>query len=85
MINDLKIPNPISELIEDEIYESLYKEGLLSEIGIRNYLIQTKFHQLKNQNFSSSEAISQIKQEYPNLEYDTINKIVYKKNKSYIE
>lgn len=71
--------NPIRDLISDEIFDILNKEGLLNETGIRNYLIQTKFRELKEHNISSTEAVGIIKNEYPNLESDTINKIIYKK------
>jgi len=79
-MNKVKMNNPIPELISDEVFDLLSKEGLLNETGIRNYLIQTKFRELKELNIGSSEAIGIIKNEYPNLEQDTINKIVYKKN-----
>lgn len=78
-MNKNGINNPIPDLISDEVYELLMKEGLLNETGIRNYLIQTKFRELKDLNVSSTEAIGIIKNEYPQLEQDTINKIVYKK------
>lgn len=74
-----KVNNPIKDLIDDEVFELLNKEGLLNQTGIRNYLIQTKYKELKELNISSSEAIGIIKNEFPNLESDTINKIVYKK------
>lgn len=81
MPTKIKVENPISELIDDEVFELLQGEGLLDEKGIRNYLIQNRFKQLRVDKKTASEAISILQEDYPYLGFDTLNKIVYKKKK----
>lgn len=81
MPRNAKIENPLSDLITDEVFELLNKEGLLDEKGIRNYLIQNRFKELRVDKKTATEAIGILQQDYPYLGFDTINKIVYKKKK----
>jgi len=69
--------NPLSELIPDEIYESLSSRGLINEKSVRDYKIRTKFRSLREEKISAGEAIDLLREEYPYLQFDTIRKIVY--------
>ncbi|HET6568701.1 MAG TPA: hypothetical protein VFG50_12105 [Rhodothermales bacterium] len=72
------IANPIQDLVTDDIYQVLEAHDLLSEKGVRDYKIRQKFRTLRNQDVSAFEAIEQLREEYPYLQFDTIRKIVYK-------
>jgi len=59
--------NPIADLISDEIYELLQSRNLINEKTLRDYQIKRKFKQLRNEKVSASDAIEQIRQDYPYL------------------
>jgi hypothetical protein len=69
--------NPLADLISDEIYSLLSSLYLIDEVSVRDYLIRKKFRQLKDKNTRTNEAVEIIMQEFPNLQFDTIKKIVY--------
>ena len=73
--------NPLSDLINDSVYELLSSKGLINEKSVRDYLIRKKFKQLRMDKSSASEAIDAIRVEYPYLQFDTIRKIVYQISK----
>lgn len=73
--------NPLSDLIPDEIYETLNSRGLINEKSVRDHLIRKKFMDFKSKNINASQAIELIRQEYPYLQFDTIRKIVYQVHK----
>lgn len=70
-------PNPLKDLISDEIYNLLENRGFLNQKSVRDHLIRKKFELLKNENRNVLEAINMIQKEYPYLQTDTIRKIVY--------
>ncbi|GJQ62332.1 MAG: hypothetical protein SCALA702_13850 [Melioribacteraceae bacterium] len=74
-------PNPISDLVSDEVYEALASRGLINEKSVRDYTIRKKFKELRSNKVSTGDAIEQIREEYPYLQFDTIKKIVYQPNK----
>lgn len=74
-------PNPISDLVSDEVYEALASRGLINEKSVRDYTIRKKFKELRSNKISTGDAIEQIREEYPYLQFDTIKKIVYQPNK----
>ena len=69
--------NPISELINDDVYTLLTSRGLIDEKSVRDYLIRKKFRDLRAKKISASNAIEVLREEYPYLQFDTIRKIVY--------
>jgi hypothetical protein len=71
-----KIENPLSELINDDIYELLRSHGLLDEKAIRDYQIRKMFKEMRKE-LSAGDAIDKIRDMYPYLQFDTIRKIVY--------
>jgi hypothetical protein len=78
--SDLTIPNPLSDLIPDDVYELLEHHSLLSEKGIRDYQIRMKFRDLRSREVPACDAIEKLREEYPYLQFDTVRKIVYKLN-----
>lgn len=73
--------NPLAGLIGDEVYEVLDSHNLLNEKGVRDYLIRRRFRQMRDEEVPAYDAIENLREEYPYLQFDTIRKIVYKLNK----
>ena len=72
--------NPLQGLISDDLYEKLERHNLLSEKGVRDYHIRRQFRSMRRSNVPAYEAIEQLREEYPYLQFDTIRKIVYRLN-----
>ncbi len=72
-----EVGNPLSELISDDVYQLLESQGLINQKSLRNYLIRRKFKQMRNSEIGAAQAISQLRSEYPYLQFDTLRKIVY--------
>ena len=71
------IANPLSNLINDNIYELLKSRGLINEKSVRDYIIKLNFREMRQKKVSATNAIDLIRDEYPYLQFDTIRKIVY--------
>ena len=74
------VANPLGELISDEVFALLEDHHLLNEKGIRDYQIRRRFRDMREGNVPAYDAIEQLREEYPYLQFDTIRKIVYKLN-----
>ena len=70
--------NPLSGLIDDDVFRLLDDHCLLREKGIRDYLIRRQFRQLRISQVRPRDAIERIRKNYPHLQFDTIRKIVYR-------
>ncbi len=77
---ETQVDNPLSDLIPDDVYQMLEHHSLLSEKGIRDYHIRMKFKDLRANEVPACDAIEQLREEYPYLQFDTVRKIVYKLN-----
>ncbi|MDR3666484.1 MAG: hypothetical protein P4L35_06560 [Ignavibacteriaceae bacterium] len=76
----IKIDNPLSELISDDVYELLKLHGLIDDKSVRDFKIRKKFKQLRANKVSTGAAIEAIRENYPYLQFDTIRKLVYQIN-----
>lgn len=74
--------NPLKDFISDTAYDMLLKYGLLNENRVRNYIIQKRYKELREQKIRSGEVIEKIRQEYPYLQFDSIRKIIFERYKS---
>ncbi|GAB5520452.1 MAG: hypothetical protein RhofKO_27030 [Rhodothermales bacterium] len=72
--------NPLTGLIDDDLFTLLRTHNLLSEKGVRDYQIRKKFKSMRADNVPAYDAIEQLRDDYPYLQFDTIRKIVYKLN-----
>ena len=72
--------NPLAGLIDHQIYDLLDAHNLLNEKGVRDYQIRKRFREMRRQNVPAYDAIENLREEYPYLQFDTIRKIVYKLN-----
>lgn len=70
--------NPLKELVADEVYAVLVEYNLLDERNVRNYQIRQEFRSLRKKKVPATDAIEQLRERHPYLQYDTIRKIVYK-------
>jgi hypothetical protein len=71
--------NPVAELIPDEMYHILIENNLISEKGVRDYIIRKAFRTMKEeQELKSCEALARLQEYYPYLQVDTIRKIIYR-------
>lgn len=71
------IDNPLSDLISDSTYTILFSKGLINEKSVRDYQIKRKFRKMRNEKISATNAIDQLRELHPYLQFDTIRKIVY--------
>jgi hypothetical protein len=74
---NLSSPNPLSELISDDLFRLLDEHNLLNEKGVRDFHIRKRFRALRSEGVPSYEAIENLRDEYPYLQFDTLRKIVY--------
>lgn len=70
-------PNPLGGLVTPEVYEMLAANNLLNEKGVRDYHIRQQFQALRRSNVPAYEAIEELREQHPYLQFDTIRKIVY--------
>ncbi|MGB9696920.1 MAG: hypothetical protein ACP5P3_06100 [Ignavibacteria bacterium] len=75
-----KSENPLSDLIPDEVFNTLRKYKLLDEKAIRDYRIRQMYKEMRRE-MSAGEAIDKIQEMFPYLQFDTIRKIVYQVSK----
>lgn len=73
--------NPLNGLVSDDVYLVLQKHNLLSEKGVRDYQIRKKFRAMRRADVPAYDAIEELREDYPYLQFDTIRKIVYKVNR----
>lgn len=70
-------PNPLADLIEDELYQVLDSRKLLNHKGIRDYQIRKRFREMRGSEIPALQAIKLLREEHPYLQFDTVRKIVY--------
>ena len=68
--------NPISSLVADDLFQTLFSLDLLNEKKLRDYEMRMKYEHYKK-SLSAAEAIERVREEYPYLQYDTVRKIIY--------
>jgi hypothetical protein len=68
--------NPISSLVADDLFQTLFSLDLLNEKKLRDYEMRMKYEHFKKI-FSAADAIEKVREEYPYLQYDTVRKIIY--------
>lgn len=73
--------NPLVGLVNRETYELLEQHNLLSEKAVRDYQMRCAFKALRQAEVPAYEAIEQLREEHPYLQFDTVRKIVYKLNR----
>ena len=69
--------NPLDGLVPEEVYQTLVQHNLLNEKGVRDYKIREQFRALRADNVPAYEAIEELREAHPYLQFDTIRKIVY--------
>ena len=69
--------NPLGDLVPADVYHLLEQHNLLNEKGVRDYQIRQQFRTMRDQNVPAYEAIEELREQHPYLQFDTIRKIVY--------
>ena len=70
-------PNPLGDLVPDEIYQVLEEHKLLNEKGVRDYKIRQQFRSMRSNEVPAYEATEELREQHPYLQFDTIRKIAY--------
>ena len=75
----MEIPsaNPLKGLVPENVYALLEQHNLLNEKGVRDYQIRQEFQAMRRENVPAYEAIEELREKHPYLQFDTIRKIVY--------
>ncbi|HOJ37244.1 MAG TPA: hypothetical protein PLI27_05205 [Ignavibacteriales bacterium] len=75
----MKLPmNYINDIIPDKIFNKLNELELLDYKRVRDYYLRKKFNELKKIH-GSSGTIELLVKEFPDLQPETIKKIIYQK------
>ncbi len=69
--------NPIYQIVSDELYSTLLSLNLLNKKVLRDFEIKRKYLDLRRSGFRSADAIDEILEAYPYLQFDTVRKIIY--------
>ncbi len=69
--------NPICQIISDDLYHTLERLNLLNQKVIRDFKIKRAYQAYRDTGLRSTEAIEQILEEFPYLQFDTVRKIIY--------
>lgn len=69
--------NPLGDLVPPNVYHLLEEHNLLNEKGVRDYQIRQRFRSMRDQDVPAYEAIEELREQHPYLQFDTIRKIVY--------
>ena len=69
--------NPLDGLVPEHVYSLLAANNLLNEKGVRDYQIRQQFRTMREHNVPAYEAIEELRELHPYLQFDTIRKIVY--------
>lgn len=70
-------PNPIYQIVSDELYSTLLSLNLLNKKVLRDFEIKRYYLELRNSGLRSADAIDEILGAYPYLQFDTVRKIIY--------
>ena len=74
---EIHAANPLQGLVPENVYALLEQHNLLNEKGVRDYQIRKQFQAMRNENVPAYEAIEELREQHPYLQFDTIRKIVY--------
>ena len=74
---EITTANPLSGLVDTDVYAVLNQHNLLNEKGVRDFRIRQQFKTMRAQDVPAYEAIEELREQHPYLQFDTIRKIVY--------
>ncbi|MEM6763480.1 MAG: hypothetical protein AAF824_16305 [Bacteroidota bacterium] len=69
--------NPIRQILSDDLYQKLDRLNLINKKVLRDFQIKRKYLDLRSSGMKSAEAIEEILEAYPYLQFDTVRKIIY--------
>ncbi len=69
--------NPIRQIVPDDLFSTLLELNLINLKALRDFEIRREYNHLRNQGKKSTDAIFELADRFPYLQYDTVRKIVY--------
>ena len=69
--------NPIRQILPDEVFSMLVELKLINRKVLRDFEIKREYKRLRVDGINSCEAILDIVDRYPYLQFDTVRKIIY--------
>lgn len=72
--------NLLAGFLTDKQYFTLLKAGFFNPTALRNRYIYLRYHNLK-QTLTASDAIDILMEEFPELSFDSLKKIIYSSQK----
>ncbi len=76
-----ELENPLNDLISDDIYDLLNSRGFINQNAARDHFIRKRFKSMRATRISASDAIDELRKDYPYLQFETIRQIVYNPGK----
>jgi len=69
--------NPIRQILPDELFSTLLELNLINRKVLRDFEIKREYKDLRTEGLKSCEAIFELLDRYPYLQFDTVRKIIY--------
>jgi len=79
MEKQIKIINPLSDFITDEVYEAI--KPFLDKIAVRDFTIRNTYKELRSKGMRAGDAVDVIRKDYSYLQWESIRKITVAKPK----
>lgn len=73
--------NPLSDLIDNETFQTLNNLSLLNKKAVQVYQVQKRFDQLIEEGFQVKESIALLQKEFTFLDFGLISKLTAQVNK----
>lgn len=77
MYQEESMSNPIRQILTDDLFSTLLELNLINLKVLRDFEIKREYKQLRREGMRSCEAIFELLERYPYLQYDTVRKIIY--------
>jgi hypothetical protein len=69
--------NPIRQIVPDDLFAVLVEMNLINEKVLRDFEIKRRYKSFRRQGLKATDAIEELLNLYPYLQFDTVRKIIY--------
>jgi hypothetical protein len=66
-------------------FNRLVKDGFTSEIKVELIKVKIRYEKLRDSGLRASEAMDLVQSEFPHIQYETVRRKIYQKNKKEIK